>query len=107
MTVNWIPRPADQAPGTTGRLVDAALAFSAAHPADVTVWACGEFGEMRRIRSHFRGQRKMTRPEAEVFGYWRRQMTSSQIDEKRLQRYERVLARSPRMTVLDDFDADD
>lgn len=107
VTVHWIRRPDAQEPGTAGSLVAAALEFSAAHPAGATVWACGEHNEMRRIRDHFRRERAMTRAEVEVFGYWRRHLTGSQIDEARLQRYERELARNPRMTILDDFDVED
>ncbi|MCD2498489.1 siderophore-interacting protein [Microbacterium nymphoidis] len=105
--IHWLPRAESEPPGSTGRLVDAALEASAAHPEPITVWACGEHQEMRRIRNHFRRDRGMARDEVQVFGYWRRGRTSSQIDEARLQRYEEALALNPRMTVLDDFDVDD
>ncbi|WP_161594061.1 siderophore-interacting protein [Microbacterium sp. RG1] len=105
--IHWLPRAVPEAPGTTGRLVDAAIEASAVHPEPITVWACGEHQEMRRIRDHFRRDREMRREDVQVFGYWRRGRTSSQIDEARLQRYEEALALNPRMTVLDDFDVDD
>jgi NADPH-dependent ferric siderophore reductase len=105
--IRWLSRGETEEPGSTGRLVDAALEASTAHPEPITVWACGEHQEMRRIRDHFRRDRGMAREEVQVFGYWRRGRTSSQIDEARLQRYEEALALNPRMIVLDDFDVDD
>ena len=104
VTVHWLERSPREAPATTGRLVDAALGFSDAHPEPLSIWACGEHGEMKQIRDHFRKTRELPREQVVVFGYWRRLVSSSQIDEERLQRYERALARDPRMTVLDDFD---
>jgi len=105
--IRWLSRADTEEPGSTGRLVEAALEASTAYPEPITVWACGEHQEMRQIRNHFRRDRQMTREEVQVFGYWRRGLTSSEIDEARLQRYEEALALNPRMTVLDDFDVDD
>lgn len=107
VALHWLQRLPGEHSGTTGRLVEAALEASSAYPDPVMVWAGGEHGEMRRIRDHFRHERGMARTEVQVFGYWRRGRTGSQVDEARLQRYEAALTRSSRMTPLDDFDSDD
>lgn len=107
VALHWLPRPTDEPPGTTGRLVAAALEASSAFAEPVTVWAGGEHQEMRQIRDHFRHDRGMDRTEVQVFGYWRRGRTSSQVDEARLQRYEEALKHSSRMAPLDDFDVQD
>lgn len=104
VVVHRLERGRDEPPGTTGRLVEAALRFSGEHAGPVSIWACGEHGEMKRIRDHFRRDRGLAREDVVVFGYWRRLVTSSQIDEERLRRYERALEKNPRMTVLDDFE---
>ncbi|WP_449282549.1 siderophore-interacting protein [Leucobacter sp.] len=104
VAVHWLERARHEEPATTGRLVDAAIRFSAENVGPVSIWACGEHGEMKRIRDHFRKDRGQPRERVVVFGYWRRLVTSSQIDEERLRRYERALAVNPRMTVLDDFE---
>lgn len=107
VTLHWLQRSHGEHSGTTGRLVEAALEASSACPDPVTVWAGGEHREMRCIRDHFRHERGMDRTEVQVFGYWRRGRTGSQVDEARLQRYEAALMHSSRMTPLDDFDIDD
>lgn len=104
VTVHWLQRAEDEAPASTGRLVAAALEFAHRHDGQLSVWACGEHGEMKRIRDHFRKERGLPREQVVVFGYWRTQVTSSEIDEQRLRRYEKALAVNPRMTVLDDFE---
>lgn len=104
ITVHWLERSPVEEPATTGRLVEAAVAFGAANQRVVSIWACGEHGEMKRIRDHFRKDCGLPREQVVVNGYWRRLVTSSEIDKERLQRYERALAVDNRMTVLDDFD---
>lgn len=105
--VTWLQRKPEQSPGTTARLVDAAMSFSRRHSDPVNIWACGEHGEMRQIRDHFRRGRSMTKQQTEVFGYWRRTKSSSEIDQVRLERYREQISSTDRMTILDDFDFDD
>lgn len=104
VTTHWLQRAAQEEPASTGRLVHAALEFAAKHKGNLSVWACGEHGEMKRIRDHFRKERGLPREQVVVFGYWRKLVTSSEIDEQRLRKYEQALAVNPRMTVLDDFE---
>lgn len=104
ITLHWLQRASDEAPASTGRLVNAAIEFAAKHDGKLSVWACGEHGEMKRIRDHLRKDRGLPREQVVVFGYWRKLVTSSEIDEQRLRRYEKALAVNPRMTVLDDFE---
>ncbi|MDI6023089.1 siderophore-interacting protein [Leucobacter sp. UT-8R-CII-1-4] len=104
VTLHWLQRSISEAPASTGRLVDAATEFSEKTEGQLSVWACGEHGEMKRIRDHFRKDRGLPREQVVVFGYWRKLVTSSEIDEQRLQRYEKELAVNPSMTVLDEFE---
>lgn len=103
-TLHWLQRSVGEEPASTGRLVTAASEFSAKHDGQLSVWACGEHGEMKQIRDHFRKDRNLPREQVVVFGYWRKLVTSSEIDVQRLQRYEKILAANARMTVLDDFE---
>lgn len=102
--VNWIERDIASAPGTTGGLPAAARLFSDGEAGALSIWAAGEHSEMRTIRNHFRFERGLDRDVVQVFGYWRRSVTSSQVDEQRLQKYREALARNPEFQVLDDFD---
>jgi len=95
-------RGADEAPGTTGRLVEAAKAL--ANPQNWTVWAAGERQEARFIRDHFTGTCGLSKAHAQVVGYWRRGMTSSEIDRLRLKQYEDTRARGGVLENLDDLD---
>lgn len=95
-------RSADEAPGTTGRLVEAARAI--ADPENWTVWAAGERQEARVIRDYFTGDRGLSKSHAQVVGYWRRGMTSSEIDRLRLKQYEDTRARGGVLENLDDLD---
>jgi len=95
-------RGADEAPGSTGRLVEAARAI--ADPENWTVWAAGERQDARAIRDYFTAERGLPKSDAHVFGYWRRGMTSSETDGMRLRQYEELRARDGVLEQLDDLD---
>ena len=102
--VHWLRRSdALAAPGTTGALVAAAQEFSEAHRGPLSVWACGEHGEMKQIRDHFRKDRGFAREAVVVFGYWRRHASSTEIDAGRMRRLERALERGESLTSVDEF----
>ncbi|ATN36629.1 NADPH-dependent ferric siderophore reductase (plasmid) [Rhizobium sp. ACO-34A] len=71
--------------GTTGRLVAAAKALAV--PQDWTVWAAGERNEARAIKKYFLEEQELPKENVRVFGYWRKGVSSSEIDRMRLQRH--------------------
>lgn len=95
-------RGAGEAPGTTDRLLEAAKAI--ADPENWIVWAAGERQEARFIRDYFTMERGLPKSHAQVVGYWRRGMTSSDIDRLRLRQYEDTRARGGVLENLDDLD---
>lgn len=101
----WLRRDADEAPGFTGRLPRAAkdaVFFSAP-----TVWAAGERAEMRSIRDRFRTGLGLPKHDVQVFGYWRRGLSSTALDRRRLDAYEQALAEGRAFATVDDFDVAD
>lgn len=94
---------APEAPaGATGRLLATAKAI--AEPALWTLWAAGERQEMRDLRNHFR-RLGFAREDLRVFGYWRKGVSSSEIDRMRLQEYEALRDKGLRLEALpDDID---
>jgi len=104
----------DELPGVTGvdlRRVDpdaelrplATEAISLDHPEQYVVWGAGERDEMRDIRRHFRDTVGLTKDEVAVFGYWKRGVTNTEIDRRRLQSYQRLLADGGSLEELDDL----
>jgi NADPH-dependent ferric siderophore reductase len=63
-----------EAPGTTGRLLDAVIAASF-DPAATTVFAAGESREVTAIRKHLRNRLRMPPERVHCTGYWRRAVT--------------------------------
>ena len=100
----WLRREPDREPGTTGQLVQAARTSLESTGSVPTVWAAGEQGEMRALRQHFRTDTGLPKDDVQVFGYWRRALSSTEIDRRRLERYEQELRRTGTFTVLDEFE---
>jgi NADPH-dependent ferric siderophore reductase len=63
-----------EAPGTTGRLLDAVIAASF-DPATTTVFAAGESREVTAIRKHLRNRLRMPPERVHCTGYWRSAVT--------------------------------
>lgn len=88
--------------GETTLLVDAAMALS--DPKGWTVWAAGERGTARAIRTYFTQDHGLSREEVRVFGYWRAGVSSSQIDRVRLGHYTDLRARGEKLERFEDLD---
>lgn len=86
------------AAGTGGALLAAARGL--AGPV-ARVWAAGERQEMRALRAHFQAA-GMARGALQVLGYWRRGVSSSEIDRQRLADYTALRARGLTLADLDD-----
>lgn len=99
---NLLLRRADEAAGTTGRLVDAATQIVQAE--GWTVWAAGERLEARAIRSYCLDTLGLAKEDVRVFGYWRKGVSSSDIDRKRLDGYGQALSAKANGKRFDDLD---
>ncbi|WP_395396598.1 SIP domain-containing protein [Novosphingobium sp. BL-8A] len=66
------------------------------------VWGAGERREMRSIRQHFVGL-GLNKQDLAIAGYWRRGVSNTEIDERRKQDYQRVLARGGTLADYDDL----
>lgn len=92
-------------PGTAGRaghLVTAARTFPLRK--GLSIWAAGEREEIRAIRRHFTEVHGLSRDTVRVFGYWRKGISSSQIDRERLSRYEAMRQGGEGVTSFEDLD---
>lgn len=65
------------------------------------VWACGESTEMREIRRHARHTLGLDRISAQVFGYWKRELSSTTIDLSRLVRVREAMMRGEDIEKLE------
>ncbi len=66
------------------------------------VWGAGERGEMRAIRQHFAAL-GLAKQDIAIAGYWRRGVSNTEIDARRKEDYERVLARGGTLADYDDL----
>ncbi|WP_226341145.1 siderophore-interacting protein [Gemmobacter serpentinus] len=99
--LHLLRRAASEPPGSTGRLL--ATAQSLENPGSWTVWAAGERQEMRDLRNHFRVA-GVARDAMQVLGYWRKGMSSSDLDRVRLAEYEALVAAGKRLEDVPDID---
>lgn len=95
-------RQPHEAAGTTGRLVAAARALP--NPKGRMIWAAGERQDVRAIRAYFTEECGLPKDRVRVFGYWRKGVSSSEIDRTRLQKYEAVRAAGGGLRQMDDLD---
>ncbi len=72
------------------------------HATGWAVWGAGERREMRCIRHHFAAL-GLNKQDIAIAGYWRRGVSNTEIDERRKQDYERVLARGGTLADYDDL----
>jgi NADPH-dependent ferric siderophore reductase len=97
----WLRAP-NEAPGTTGRLVAAAKALP--EPDRWTIWAADERQEARAIRRHFTEACGLPKENVRAAGYWRRGVSSSEVDRLRLRHYEDVISRGGGLRDFEDLD---
>lgn len=95
-------RDPSEGAGTTGKLVAAARALP--DPEGCMIWAAGERQDIRAIRAYFTEERGLPKDRVRVFGYWRKGMSSSEIDRMRLQQYEAVRAGGGGLAQTEDLD---
>lgn len=101
LTRHLLLRAPHEPAGTTGRLVEAARALP--DPQARMIWAAGERQEIRAIRAYFE-ECGLPKERVRVFGYWRKGVSSSDIDRMRLQKYEAVRAEGGGLQQMDDLD---
>lgn len=102
LTLHWLQRQPHTPPGTTGRLVDAAINLP--NPLGWTLWAAGERQEMRAIRKHYLDVRGYSKDDLRLFGYWRQGISSSDIDRARLDLVNKLQAEGQNGMAFEDFD---
>lgn len=81
----------------------AARALTLAKPLDYLVWGAGERDEMRAIRQHFRSGSGLAKERVLVAGYWKRGVSNTDIDARRRQSFERLLANGGTVADFDDL----
>ncbi|GAC67298.1 putative siderophore-interacting protein [Gordonia soli NBRC 108243] len=108
VAVAELPRTVDVAVESVGVDVGSLLAAAVAVPAPSqhVVWAAGERDEMRSIRTHFRSNVGLGKDDVAVFGYWKRGVSTTDIDRVRLATYQDLLARGKGLADLDDLALD-
>ena len=74
-----------------------------ANPASYVVWGAGERNEMRAIRKHFRSTVGLDKNDVAIFGYWKEGVSNTEIDLRRRENYERILADGGTLTDIDDL----
>ncbi len=79
-----------------------ACARSIPDPAAYVVWGAGERDSMKAIRSYFRTEVGLGKHDVAVFGYWKKGVSNTEIDDHRLRAYEAILARGGTLDDLDD-----
>ena len=101
VTLNLLLRPAEVAPGSGNYLISAAKALPDAK--SWTVWAAGERVEMRDLRNHLRDA-GVARADLQVLGYWKKGMSSSDLDRARLAEYEALRRQGLTLENVGDID---
>ncbi|MCX5468950.1 siderophore-interacting protein [Acinetobacter nematophilus] len=71
---------------------------------EMTVWAACERQQARLIREFCLQKFKMAKDDVRVFGYWKAGVSSSIIDEARLEHYSKLLQQGHGLTEFDDLD---
>lgn len=96
-------RPTVGTTAATRPLLDAALSADAASPG-FSVWAAGERDEMKAIRSHFRRDAGLPKEAVQVFGYWKRGLSNTMLDLRRVLHLKSLIEQNKGMAEFDEFD---
>ncbi len=80
-----------------------ARARTLADPAGYAVWGAGERDEMREVRRFFRSELNLAKDDVAVFGYWKRGVSNTEIDNARLAAYEALRERGGGLEEIDDL----
>lgn len=84
----------------------AAQARSLQRPSEYLVWGAGERDEMRAIRQYLRKEAGLAADQVRVAGYWKRGVSNTEIDLRRRQSYEQLIARGGTLADFDDLAVD-
>ncbi|NIL77701.1 MULTISPECIES: SIP domain-containing protein [Rhodococcus] len=76
-------------------------------PAAHVVWGAGERDEMRAIRKFFRTTHGLEKDDVAVFGYWKRGVSTTDIDNRRRINYQKILAAGGTLADIDDLEIGD
>jgi NADPH-dependent ferric siderophore reductase len=84
----------------------AAQARALPEPQDYVIWGAGERDEMRAIRQHFRIAAGLPKEHVLVAGYWKRGVSNTDIDLRRRQSFEELIAKGATLADFDDLAVD-
>lgn len=104
-----VPGLALQRLGTAHMAPDGPLAAQARalpEPQDYVIWGAGERDEMRAIRQHFRIAAGLPKEHVLVAGYWKRGVSNTDIDLRRRQSFEQLIAKGGTLADFDDLAVD-
>ncbi|GAB3262730.1 siderophore-interacting protein [Kineosporia babensis] len=73
------------------------------NPEQYVVWGAGEREDMRALRSHFRSTVGLAKEHVALYGYWKRGLSNTEIDQYRLANYQRILADGGNLDDIDDL----
>lgn len=74
-----------------------------AEPKDYVVWGAGERDDMRAVRQYFRDTVGLGKDAVAIAGYWKKGYTNTQIDQRRREDYEKLLAGGGTLADFDDL----
>lgn len=72
-------------------------------PSRYVVWAAGERDDMRALRRFFRSDVGLGKNEANIFGYWKQGVSNTEIDNRRLAGYQKLLSNGGSLEDFDDL----
>lgn len=73
-------------------------------PAQVTLWAACDRLQARQIREYSLKQLKLEKEDVRVFGYWKAGVSSSVIDDARVEHYSKLVEQGNGLKEFDDLD---
>ncbi|SNT16419.1 NADPH-dependent ferric siderophore reductase, contains FAD-binding and SIP domains [Rhodococcoides kyotonense] len=91
--------------GKNDSLAEQALRMES--PAEHVVWGAGERDEMRAIRRFFRTTHGLGKDDVAVFGYWKKGVSTTVIDDSRRRSYQRILEAGGTLADIDDLEIGD
>ncbi|KAB8061109.1 siderophore-interacting protein [Janthinobacterium violaceinigrum] len=101
-----VPGLALQRLGTAHVAPDGPLATQARalpEPHDYVIWGAGERDEMRAIRQYLRMDAGLAKEQVLVAGYWKRGVSNTDIDLRRRQSFEQLIANGGTLADFDDL----
>lgn len=101
-----VPGLALQRLGTARVAPDGPLAAQARalqDPRDYVIWGAGERDEMRAIRQHLRITAGLDKEQVLVAGYWKRGVSNTEIDQRRKDSFEQLIANGGTLADFDDL----